>query len=292
MSHPPRRPPPLGLRRTDRTRPVVRLGLTGAVPEHPAAADHLAQVAQWNGETNLAFGTCGPCSVANHAIITWRYLAGLDITVSDAAIFDLYRRSGNPDFDPATGYGDGGVDMTVMLAELVKGGIEITGPDGGRETVRPYCFAAAAAAHDDMEAITAIFGAADLAVDLDVAQQSQTDAGVWDYAPSSPWGGHAITGGKYSGASGAGQPDEVVISWMEPIGMTDQFVAHQLTDLYVIVWPLLWDHPAFVAGVDRAALAADYEALTGRPFPAPAPVPPPPAPAPEPPGCLPSWLRR
>src|SRR5215467_11760764 len=131
----------LGLRHRDRSRPVIGLALTGAVPAHPATADHLAQVPAWNGDTNFQYGTCGPVSVANSAIQCWKYLLGQDISVTDDAIFDLYRRSGNPDFDPATGQGDNGVDMTVMLSALLSGGLAITHADGSAEQVKPLCFA-------------------------------------------------------------------------------------------------------------------------------------------------------
>ena len=53
-----------------------------------------------------------------------------------------------------------------------------------------------------MRAVTSIFGASILAVDLDVAQQGQTDAGLWDYvARSGTWGGHAIPGGAYTSSA-------------------------------------------------------------------------------------------
>ena len=279
--------PKLGLRRTDpeRLRNTIRLTLTGAVPPHPLVADNLSKVLAWNGATNYQYGTCGPCSVANSVIATWQYLKGEAISVSDAAIFDLYRRSGNPDFDPDTGQGDNGVDMTVMLSALVKGGITITRADGTTEVVKPLCFAAAPTAIDDLRAVTAIFGGVDVAVTLQTAQQAQTDAGLWDYSRSPEWGGHAIWGGLYTSKTGAGQSDETIITWEQLCGTTDLFVAHQLDEAYVIVWQPLWDTPVFEAGVDQAALAADYTALTGKTI--PVPVPPTPVPPPVPPGPAP-----
>lgn len=264
----------LGLRRRDQGRPVVRLPLTGVIPPHPTSADYLSGVPSWNGDTNNQFGTCGPCSVANSAILTWRHLAGLIISVSDAAIFDLYRRSGNPGFDPVTDDNDNGVDMTVMLAELVKNGVDITHSDGTVERVKPLCFAEVSPGNvDAIRAATSICGSVLLAWDLDTAQQSQT---VWDYVPgSSPWGGHATCGGAYTGAGGH-SADERLVSWMQVYGTTDAFVSHQLAGAFIVVWPALWNHPAFQAGVDQAALASDYTSLTGRSI--PAPVPPAPAP--------------
>jgi hypothetical protein len=258
---------------------TIRLPLTGAAPPHPLVADHLSSVPQWMGGGNDRFGTCGPTDVANSAVLTYWYLLGEQVTVTDDDVFDLYRRSGNPDFDPATGAGDGGVDMTVMFSALVKGGITITRASGARELVRPYCFAAHPVDIDTVRAVTSIFGCSHLAVDLDLAQQSQTGAGLWDYVARSPgWGGHAVPGGAYTSSAAARTADETVLTWQARVGTTDAFIARQLSEAYVVVWPVLWDHPAFQAGVDRAALAAAYTAETGRPFPVPVPPPPPPPP--------------
>jgi len=227
----------------------------------------------------LASHNCGPTYVANLAVLTWKYLLGLDISVSDDAIFDLYRRSGNPNFDPATDADDNGVDMTVMLSALVSGGITITHSDGGTELVKPICFAKHGTGVDLVRAVTSIFGASGLGVDLDVAQQTQTDAHLWDYVANSPgWGGHAIPGGAYTSSAAPGTADVTCITWTEKVGMTDLFISRQLAEAYAVVWQPLWDHPAFQAGVDQAALAADYTACTGRPFPLPVP-PGPPGPA-------------
>jgi hypothetical protein len=279
-------PPALGRRPTDphRLARTIHLPLTGAVPDHPLVTDHLAQVPLWNGETNFQWGTCGPVSVANSAIMTWKYLLGATISVPDADIFDLYRRSGNPTFNPATGAGDDGVDMTVMLAELVRGGLWITHTGGARELVKPLCFAMHQPGIETVHAVTSIFGGDIFGLDLDVAQQTQTNAGVWDYVPgSAAWGGHAVFAGAYTSDATPHHVDESLISWLERVGTTDVFLNHQLPEAYIIVWPALWDHPAFQAGVDRAALAAAFTDCTGRPFPLPVPPPPPgPTPPPEP----------
>jgi len=278
---PPVRRRPTGLRRTDKARAVVSLPLTGVLPAYPLVADNLARVPAWCGRTNLRFGTCGPCMSANSAIQAWSYLLSLDVAVGDDAVYDLYRRSGNPGFDPATGAGDDGVDMTVMLAELVWGGITITRATGQSETVRPLLFARVPfPPYENLHALTAIFGGAALAVDLDAAQESQTDAGLWDYVAGSPaWGGHAVWGGAYTSAADPHARDESLITWMHQCGTTSWFLNHQLSEVYVIVWPALWDHPAFTAGVDRPALVADFEAVTGRAWTGPDPGGPPPDPA-------------
>lgn len=275
----------LGLRHRDRSRPLMAMPLTGAVPQHPLTVDHLAMVLAWNGQTNYWYGTCGPVYVYNSAIATWQYLLGQMISGTDEQVFDFYRRSGNPSFDPDAppgpdGYvpGDDGVEMTVMLAELVRNGIEITHADGGTERIKPYCFGSVpVGTYEALHATTSIFGGLGMASDLDVAQQGQTDNGLWEYVPrSAPWGGHATLGGAYTSRLGPGLADIALITWMERVSTTQPFITHQLSEAFAVVWAPLWDHPDFQAGVDRAALAADFTAVTGRPWPGP-PVPPPPS---------------
>ena len=291
-STPARRPRQLGMRRADPARlaRTIELRFTGAVPPHPASADHLSRVPRWCLGQNTRFGTCGPVSVANSVIMTYASLLGERVAVSDEAVFDLYRRSGNPSFNPATGAGDNGVDMTVMLSALVKGGITITHADGANEVVVPLCFAKHPAGIDTVQAVTAIFGGDLFGWDLKVAQQGQTDAHppLWDYvAGSGEWGGHATLGGAYTGSAAARTADELTVTWAQVVGTTDTMVARQLQEAYVVVWPALWTHPAFMAGVDQGALAAGYQAVTGLPFPVPVPPSPaPPSPAPPPPGAI------
>ena len=280
----------LGRRHTDKSRPLVRLSLTGVVPDHPATDDHLSAVPTWNGDTNFNYGTCGPCDCANSVIACYKYLLGQDISVSDGAIYDLYRRSGNPDFNPTTGEGDNGVDMTVMLAALVRGGITITHPGGGTETVRPLLFGTVPLDVPSFEATTAIMGGVTMASTLDVAQQNQTgDTSNWDYVTGSGvWGGHATYGGLYVPQGGAHELLAKLVTWTQPQGFTPGFFAHQVEQLFAIIWQPLWDHPAFMAGMDQQAMVADYEVVTHTrwtgppPAPAPTPTPPGPLPAPKP----------
>jgi len=286
----------LGRRKPDRSRPVLNAldFLTGYIPPVPLVDNHLDAVAAWNGQTNINFGTCGPCGLANTAIMVWEYLLGQEILVTDDAVYDLYRRSGNPDFDPdvppdANGNvpGDNGVDLSVMLAEAAKNGFTITHvPSGETEVVRPVAFAAIPLGHGGItyvHDVTALMGGALLGVDLEQAQQSQTDTGIWDYSPSPDWGGHAIFGGSYTSSLAAHTADESVISWMQKVGLTDAFFNHQDSEAYAVIFEAHLDHPDFLAGVNLPMLAAAYQAITDRTFPAPVPAPVPPSPAPIPP---------
>jgi hypothetical protein len=229
----------------------------------------------------LASHNCGPTSIANLAVLTWKALLGEDITVSDSAVFALYRASGNPDFDPTTGAGDNGVDMTVMLDALMKVGLDITHADGTVENVKPVVYGKVPQAVDDIRAVCSIMGGAILAADLELTQQAQTDAGLWDYQAAPEWGGHAFMCGRYTSDVIAHHADLGDVTWAMVVGATDTFVAHQVQEDYAVVFPPLYSHPAFQAGVDQAALAADFLTLTGHPLPLPAPpLPAPPAPVP------------
>lgn len=257
-------------RRAPKNAPALRLAhvLTGAVPVHPVSVDHFSEVVDWGLYSNDRYGVCGPTSVANQRKLITRYLGGTEQSPTQDDVFDLYRRSGNPNFDPATGADDNGVDMQSMCEALVSGGI------GG---VKPLAFAKVDVANlDEVRAAIAIFGSLLLGVNLETAQQVQTGRGLWDYAPSSEWGGHAVLAGRYTSARTGG--DLAVITWADVVGLTDLFEQHQVSEAWVLVWPEHLGTVEFEQGVDRDALAADYLALTGRPF----PVQPAPQPAPLP----------
>ncbi len=252
---------------------------TGVVPAAPPATDYFNRVPTWILGANDRFGTCGPTSVANDRLQVTTYLTGTPQVGTDDDVFDLYRRSGNPNFDPATGADDNGVNMQTMLEAVVSGGFAGTKALGFAQVDHTNL--------EEMRAAIAIFGSLLLGVVLEVPQQSQTGQRLWDYVPGAVWGGHAIMNGRYSTPDGR----TGVISWQLVVDATDAFLMHQLDEAWVVIWPEHLGSVAFLQGVDLATLAADYEALTGRPFPAvvpptPTPTPPPPpTPTPTPTGC-------
>lgn len=225
-------------------------------PAHPGRADNLRGL-PYGMYGNDRFGVCGPTSVANSRILITGDLGGAVIAPSQDDVYDLYRRSGNPSFDPATGADDNGVDVKSMLAEVVRNGI------GG---LRAVAFASVNV-HllGQVRAAIDIFGFLILGVNLERAQQSQTSTGTWDYSPtdSSEWGGHAILAGAYTSAHNVAA-DVKAITWAQQIGLTDRFWNHQTDEAYVLIWPELLDTARFDRHVDRAKLAADFRQLTGR----------------------------
>lgn len=247
--------------------------LTGVVPVVPASADHLKQELQWELGQNNRFGTCGPTSVANlrRLILTSFNLSTPVPTTQD--VFDLYKRSGNPNFNPDLGESDpnqqdNGVDMQTMLEALLAGGI------GG---VKPVAFAKIAADDTDtLEKAVAIFGGVLLGLSLDRAQMNQT---LWDHVPGgAPWGGHAVLAGKYAKSGTNDQID--IITWATDQPVTRNFIQNQEDEAWVVIWPEMLENEFFLQGVDIKALAGAYRALTGNDLPLAVPAPVPAAPAP------------
>lgn len=270
--HPSRR---LG-RRPPKNAPALMLGdiLTGVAPDHPVAADHFSAVGDWGLYTNDRFGVCGPTSAANSRKLTTKIITGAEQSPTLADVYDLYRRSGNPNFDPATGADDNGVDMQTMCEAMLSGGL------GG---VRPLAFAKVD--HNnlgEMDAAVDIFGFLLLGVSLQVAQQQQTDSYLWDYSQSADWGGHAVLNGRYKEDPTAVAERRGTITWAMVVDMTDNFIDQQLDEAWVVIWPEFWNNPVFDRAVDKSRLADIYRQLTDRAFPVPTPPAPTPTPQPTP----------
>jgi hypothetical protein len=265
----------LGRRPHDPERPVLRLAdiLTGqAVPAHGVSSDHLSKVKDWGLYNNDKFGICGPTMVGNARKQVTKYLTSAEVSPPQADVDDLYRRSGNPGFNPAGGGDDNGVVLADMLSEVHKNGI------GG---IKSIAYAAVDVSNEaEVQAAIDIFGDLHLGVSLQTAQQRQTNTGLWDYKKSGVWGGHAVLAGAYTGAT-TGR-DIAVITWATVVGTTDAFWAKQVDEAWVVIWPEHLGTAQFQLGINTDALNAAYMALTGSPgpFTQPSPTPAPtPAPA-------------
>jgi hypothetical protein len=124
---------------------------------------------------------------------------------------------------------------------------------------------------------------------LDVNQSEFSQDQPWDYVASSAVdGGHSIvTGGYGAPGSGALGGDERFITWAAETSFTDAFWDHQVEEAWVVIWPEHLGSRNFLAGVNLQQLADDFQAITGKPWPAaetpvPAPVIAPPAVNPAP----------
>lgn len=252
---------------------------------HSPLADHFGKVGDWGLYGNDMYGTCGPTSVANQRKIVSKYLGGVEDSPTLDDVFDLYRRSGNPNFDPATDADDNGVIMQEMLNALLKDGI---GKDANGNVRKPLAFAEVDVSDpDDVFAAIEIFGSILFGADLKQAQDKQTNEGLWDYVKGSrEWGGHAFVGGRYKDASGTKSDRTGIVTWATVVDFTDAFRSHQVQEAWVVIWPENVGTVQFKEGIDGDALASAYQSLTGKPFPVVEPTPTPePTPVPVDPGA-------
>lgn len=254
-------------RKAAKNAPALRLSaFLTEVPVHPERVDHLTGIADWGLWANDRFGTCGPVSFFNYLKMITYFITGVEAQPTIEDVFGLYTLC-NPDFDPKTGAGDGGVDMQTMLELARKHDVLGNG--------KMIAFARVDLTNlDEVHAAISIFGGVLLGVTLDTAQDAQTDSGLWDYVRRSPvWGGHAVLAGMYDSDMEPHHSDIEIITWAQRIGTTNTFQVHQLDEAWVIVLREHLDHPEFQKGIDAAAMAAAYETITGDPFPVPLPVP-------------------
>ena len=268
---------------------------TGVVPPHPAAVDHLGRLnGGWAMLGNDTAGDCVAVTWANVRRLVTAILGAREVYPDQDQVWAVYRTQ-NPHFDPngtsdTNGPGsqyDQGMDIQTLLEYLVKHG----GPDG----VRAVAFAQVnPQSVEDVKAAMAIFGYVWTGINvLEVNQEQFADGQPWDYSRTSPDdGGHSvITGGYGTPGTGLLGGDERFITWAEETSFTDAYWRREVEEAWVVIWPEHLADKAFLEGVDLAALAADYTAITGRPFPAvmppapqpqPTPTPPQPGPAPTP----------
>jgi hypothetical protein len=250
-------------------KPAISLGpsLTGVIPAHPASVDYLGS----KGWLMLGNDVEGDC-----VAVTWANLRRLTTAVLTT---EFYPPQKMVDAVYATQNGpgeDNGMDIQTLLEYLVKTG----GPDG----VKALGFAKVDHTNtDQVKAALAIFGGLWVGIQVLDVNETQFDAGQpWDYsARGQAVGGHSVLTGGY-GTPGPGPlgGDERFITWAQETSFTDRFWANEVDECWAVIWPEHLGSKAFLAGVDLGQLAADYTALTGRPFPAPVPVPPVPVPVP------------
>jgi hypothetical protein len=240
--------------------------------------DYLARLGNWQMLGNDRFGDCVSVTWSNTRRLVTAVLATEEYP--GQAEVNAFYATQNPGFPPSP---DNGMDIQTALEFLVKTG----GPDG----VKALGFAAVDYANaDEVKAAIAIFGSVWTGINVQQAQQEQFNAGQpWDWVPGSPMdGGHSIVTGGY-GPAGAGAlgGDERFITWAAETSFTDNYWANGVEEAWVVIWPEHLGSKAFLAGVDLAAFAADYTAITGKPFPVPVPPPVPPVPPPVPPPPVP-----
>lgn len=281
MPHPTRK---YGARIDDPTKPRLQFaGFRAVTPvPHPAAVDYTDP--GWKMLGNDLAGNCEAVRVLNNRRHIVKYLLGREQygTIDDA--WTIYRTQ-NPGFVPGNGpHGyesndDRGMDSQTLL----EYGHNVGFPDGSR--IRFF----AGVDHtkpDEVAAAIATFGGVWVDISVTEANQEEFSQGIdWDYVKGSPQDGlHAVYAVGYQNVNGRVR----LITWAQETGFTESFWAHQVQQVFVVAYDEHFGTASFETGVNREALAAAYQALTGKtlilpPLPGPTPTPtpvPPPAPTP------------
>lgn len=235
--------------------------LTGVIPAHPASEDYGSRFGGWQMLGNDQYGDCVAVTWANQRALVSTVLSGKTSYPPLDQVLAFYKTQ-NPGF-PAE---DDGMDIQTALEYLVKVG----GPDG----VKAVAFAKVDHTNkEELRAAHAIFGQVWYGVNVLDANQAEFGNGQpWDYVPHSPLdGGHSVAGVGYD-------PINIkFITWAKETSFTEAFRAHQVEEAWVVIWPEQLGTTQFVLGIDIWALAADYQAITGKTLPLPpSPVPTPP----------------
>jgi hypothetical protein len=256
-------------RRPPKNAPALRLAsfLSSAVPAHPRSEDYLAKLTGWQMLGNDAAGDCNAVTWANMRRLVTAALS-TEYYPTQAQVWQFYQTQ-NPGFDPngtSSTNGPGSQDDQGMD---VQTGLEYLHTTGGPDGVKAVAFAKVDPTNaNEVRAALAIFGGLWLGIMvLDANQQQFAKGHAWTDVAGSPIdGGHAILGGGYTTA------DVKFITWAQETEFAKSFwngvVQGQplVQEAWVVIWPEHLGTAAFQQGVDQAALAADYQALTGGPL--------------------------
>lgn len=263
-------------------RPRIAFARISAAPPYPSVCDNTTGLS-FGMDFNDEWGDCVPAGWEHVRMVIRALLGEAHADALEAEILALYRTQ-NPQFDPngdpsTTGPGspaDGGMVVQLLLEYLVKHG-------------QILAFAAVDFTNDAevdaaIHAGGALVGAAVL-TERNVTHD--TDVKLWDADPSGQQvGGHCFGVGGYSTITGRRR----IITWGEVLDATTAFVHQAFQELWWVLLPEQATAGGGINGVNEAALAAEYTAITGKPFPVTPPAPPvpvPPAPVPGPPAPVP-----
>ncbi len=245
--------------------------LRGAPPA-PTSVDWFSSVRSWPALLNDQIGDCTVAAAGHAAQQVNRYGRDTDAPVTDNDAMAMYRAISG--YVPGQARTDVGATLQAALDYWRKNGI------GGNKIV---AFAQLKAT--DLDAIRAAihrFGSVYCGMWISQASMDQFNSGKpWTVAGRSKnLGGHAVPIMGYDASSFS------CITWTRVQPMTLEFFRAQFDEVWVPI-DLDWMRANGMspAGIDTAALNADYQALTGQagPFPNVTPTPGP-APTPGPVG--------
>lgn len=214
---------------------------------------------------NDQYGDCVAVTVANLIYMITGTLPLLD------AVYEFYK-SQNPGFPNE----DNGMVIQTALEYLVKTGMRM--PDG---TYKKAVFFASVnhANQDEVEEMLALFGMGAYGIVVSTDNETEFDSGrVWTYVSGDDeLGGHAVAGGGY-----------VVDPLLRHFATWGQETSWNLTfdtsprvdELWIVLFEEHVNGKVYVPGVVMADVAAEFQRVTGKPFPGagPSPTPTPPVP--------------
>lgn len=229
---------------------------------------------------NGRFGCC-VWSMIGHAIQAMTLLnwgPQDEQTVTEEALLKGY--SDVTGFDPNDPSTDRGTTIQDALNYWRKVGIKK--PDGTMDKI--LAFAEVDVSDNEMmrHAID-IFDVMLVGVSLPQSAEDQfNEAKPWTYVPGSKiLGGHAILDGGYEVVNSAGALEHVEGTWAEAIRVQQDFWDHYADEAWIVITADLLDrNGGSPRGFNMDIFAADFEAVTGKPFhpdvpPSPSPTPPP-----------------
>lgn len=238
-------------------KPALRLSsiLTGIVPDHPPAVDHLA-IGGWQMLGNDRWGDCVAVTWANvRRLLT--LLAGAESYPGLDQVLQVYKTQ-----NPAFPNQDEGMYIQALLELLVSVG----GPDG----VKPLAFAKVDHTSEaELEAAISIFGYVWVGFGVQARNMSEDfPDNPFEYRPSDRWvGGHSVIVGGYD--SDHFGYDERMATWARESGFTENGWRNLVDEVYAVIWPEHLGTAQFQQGVDKEKLAAAFKAITGRELPIP-----------------------
>jgi hypothetical protein len=252
--------------------------LTGYVPEHPPAADYIEPLGGgWKMLGNDRAGDCVAVTWASVRRLITATLAGTEAYPSQEEVWEFYRTQ-NPGFNQGGASDTDGPgspqDQGMVIQTALERLVNVGGPDG----MKALGFAQVAV-HNLDEARAALAVAGFLWVGLNVTEANEAEFSAdqpWAAVPGSPVaGGHSVMAAGY-GPAGAGAlgGDVRIQTWAAESSFTDELWLSQVEEAWMVIWPEHLQSREFLLGLDVEEFAADYTAITGRPFPAPLPGPP------------------
>ncbi|QXX76455.1 hypothetical protein [Methylovirgula sp. HY1] len=223
---------------------------TADLPPAPAHVDWSAGLGDWGVMRNDTLGDC-TCAGVGHAIQTWTMNVGVEETIPDAAVLDLY--SAVAGYVPGDAATDNGAVETDVLKYWLKTPVAGHSLDGF-VALQP---------HDikDIKDAIWLFGGAYIGVALPISAQGQS---IWLVPPqgltgngaAGSWGGHCVyvTGYDHGSVS--------FVSWGRLMRMSWNFWWAYCDESYGLLspdWVARNGHTP--SGFDRKALEADMVEL-------------------------------